>query len=106
MTFKEAAQRTIDSIFSRLGEDVVFTVAGGQPLTVRAVRRQPDEIMDVASSRLHVETTIFQLRVVEVAAPKAGDTLQLGNESFIIQGEPQREQHGLVWKLEAYLDAS
>lgn len=106
MTFKDAAQRSVNSIFSRLGEEATFTAAGGQPLTVRAVRRQPDEILDVASSRIHTETSIFLLRVAEVAAPKAGDALLLGTDSFIIQGEPQREQHGLVWKLEAYPDAS
>lgn len=106
MTFKEAAQRSVNSIFSRLGEDATFTAAGGQPLAVRAVRRQPDEIIDVASSRIHTEINILLLRVAEVATPKAGDALQLGTESFVIQGEPEREQHGLVWKLEAYPDAS
>lgn len=106
MTFKDAAGRSVNSIFSRLGEDATFTAAGGQPLTVRAVRRQPDEILDVASSRIHTATDIFLLRVAEVSNPKAGDALQLGTESFVIQGEPQREQHGLVWKLEAYPNAS
>lgn len=102
MSFKAAAQRSVDSIFSRLGEDATFTAASGQPLTVRVMRRQPDEIVDVASSRIHVETDIFLLRVAEVALPKAGDMLQLDTASFFIQGEPQREQHGLVWKVEAY----
>lgn len=106
MGFKEATQRSVNSIFSRLGEDATFTAAGGSPLAVRAVRRQPDEILDVASSRIHTETTILLLRVAEVATPKAGDLIQFGSESFVVQGEPQREQHGLVWKMEAYPDAS
>jgi hypothetical protein len=63
VTFKEAAQRSVNSIFSRLGEDATFTAAGGQPLAVRAVRRQPDEIIDVASSRIHTEINILLLRV-------------------------------------------
>lgn len=106
MTFKDAAGRSVNSIFSLLGEEATFTAAGGQPLTVRAVRRQPDEILDVANSRIHTATDIFFLRVAEVANPKVGDALKLGTESFVIQGEPQREQHGLVWKLEAYPNAS
>ena len=101
MSFKAAAQRSVDSIFSRLGEDATFTATGGQPLTVRAMWRQPDEIVDVASSRIHTETVIFLLRMAEVGAPKAGDVLQIGADSFVIQGEPQREQHCLVWKLDS-----
>ena len=106
MTFKEAAQRSVNSIFARLGEDATFTATGGEPLTVRAVRCQPDEILDVASSRILTETAIFLLRVTEVTTPRAGDTLLVDGGSFVIQGEPQREQHNLVWRVEAYPDAT
>ena len=105
MSFKEAAQRSVNSIFSLLGEDATFTATVGQPLTVRAVRRQPDEILDVASSRIHTATDIFLLRVAEVANPKAGDALQLGTESFVIQGEPRLEQHGLVWQIDGIVNS-
>ena len=102
MTFQQAAQRAADSLFIRLGIPAIYTPAGGEPLAVTITRRQPDEIVDVAASRVHTATTVFQLRVAEVANPQAGDMLQVGDDTFTLQGEPVRYQHGLVWRLEVY----
>ena len=106
MTFRPAAQRSITSLFAHLGEQANYVSLGGGPVAVQVIRRQPDAMMDVGASRIHTPTEMFQIQVAQVASPKAGDIIQIGSESFIVQGEPQHEQHGLVWKLEAYPDAS
>jgi hypothetical protein len=106
MTFRPAAQRNIASLFAHLGEQASYVPLGSGPVAVQVIRRQPDAMMDVGASRIHTTTEMFQVQVAQVSRPKAGDVIQIGIESFIVQGEPQREQHGLVWKLEAYPDAS
>lgn len=106
MTFRPAAQRSIMSLFTHLGEQASYVPLGGEPVAVQVIRRQPDAMIDVGASRIHTATEMFQVQVAQVASPKAGDVIQIGSESFIVQGEPQREQHGLIWKLEAYPDAS
>lgn len=106
MTFRPAAQRSITSLFAHLGEQASYVSLGGGPVAVQVIRRQPDAMMDVGASRIHTPTEMFQVQVAQVASPKAGDVIQIGTESFVVQGEPQREQHGMVWKLEAYSDAS
>jgi hypothetical protein len=102
MGFQQAAGRAVDSLFIRLGIPAIYTPAGGAPVAVTITRSQPDEIVDVVASRVHTATEIFQLRVAEVPNPQAGDSLQVGGDTFTIQGEPVRDQHGLVWRLEAY----
>jgi hypothetical protein len=106
MTFRNAAHRSISSLFAHLGEQASYLPLGGVPATIQVIRRQPDAMMDVGASRIHTATEMFQVQVAQVANPKAGDIIQIGSESFVVQGEPQREQHGLVWKLEAYPDAT
>jgi hypothetical protein len=38
--------------------------------------------------------------VSEVAEPAAGDTLTVGGETFVVQGEPVRDREQLVWTLD------
>ena len=68
---------------------------------VRVIARRPDTITDFGEARLWSETTRFDLRVSEIAAPRPGDRLVLGGETFVIQGEPMRDRERLVWTIDA-----
>lgn len=92
--------RMIDDCFERLGTDAVYTPDGGAPVPVRVMPRRADSIVGFGETRLHAETTLFDVRVAEVAAPRPGDGLAVGAESFVVQGEPVRDAERLVWTLD------
>ena len=92
----------INALFadSNLAVDAVYTPAGGDPLTVRVVARRPDEITGFGDTRVHAAIAIFDVRVAEVAAPAAGDTLAIGGDTYLVQGEPVKDRDGLIWRLD------
>lgn len=49
---------------------------------------------------MHVETSVFDVRVSEVEEPEAGDTLTVDGATFVVQGEPVRDRERLVWTLD------
>jgi hypothetical protein len=79
----------------------VYTPAGGEPVSVRVIARRPDTIVGFGETRIHAETTTFEVRVSEVASPRPDDQLTVGGETFIIQGAPERrDPDRLVWTLD------
>jgi hypothetical protein len=102
MTQPSAFTTAIDLLFAdpNIGRDAVFTPAGGAPMPVRIVARRADEITGFGEARLWSETTRVDLRVAEVANPRPGDTLTLGDDVFLIQGEPVRDRERLVWTID------
>jgi hypothetical protein len=63
--------------------------------------KRHDAIVAFGETRIHAETATFEVRVSEVASPRAGDQLTLGGETFVVQGEPERrDPDRLVWTLD------
>ena len=100
--FAAAAAAAVDDCFRHLGRDAVYTPDGGEPVTVRVIAKQPDEIVSFDETRIHAATTLFDVRVSEVAEPRPGDRLSVAGEDYLVQGEPVRDAERLVWTLEAY----
>ena len=93
----------IDDLFDdpNIATDAVYTPAGDDPMTVRVIARRPDEIVGFGDTRIHTPTAVFDVRVSEVPAPGAGDTLEVGGETFVVQGEPERrDPDRLTWTLD------
>ena len=92
----------IDALFSdpNLGRDATCEPADGDPFPVRVIARRADAVSEFGEARLWSDTTRFDLRVSEVAAPRPGDRLILGAETFVVQGEPVRDGERLVWTLD------
>jgi hypothetical protein len=68
---------------------------------VRVIARRPDTIVGFGETRIHAETTSFEVRASEVASPRQGDQLTLGGDTFVVQGEPERrDPDRLVWTLD------
>jgi hypothetical protein len=94
-------QGAVDATFAAFGIDALYTPAGGEPIPVRVIARRPDTIVGFGETRIHAETTTFEVRASEVASPRPGDQLVVGGETFIVQGEPgRRDPEGLVWSLD------
>ncbi len=100
--FAIAVATAVDDCFRHLGRDAVYTADCGDPVTVRAIAKRPDEIVGFGETRIHAGTTLFDVRVSEIAEPRPGDRLSVGGENYLVQGEPMRDTERLIWTLEAY----
>jgi hypothetical protein len=98
-TQPSAFAAAIDLLFTdpNIGQDAVFTPAGGAPLSVRIVAQRADDVTPFAEARLWSETTRVDLRIAEVPNPRPGDRIEIDSEAFFIQGEPVRDRERLVW---------
>ncbi len=80
----------------------VYLASGqGAGQAVRVIRKSPDLSDSFADSRIVSRTTVLDVRVSEIAAPKAGDVFQIGSENLRVQGVPVRDALQLIWTLEA-----
>jgi hypothetical protein len=83
-----------------LAREASWEPADGEPIPVCVIARRADTITDFGDARLWSETTRFDVRVSEVAAPRPGDRLILDGDTFVVQGEPVRDRERLVWTLD------
>ena len=92
----------VDSLFvdPNLAREAMYQPADGEPFPVRVIARRADAVTNFGEARLWSETTRFDVRVSEVAAPRPGDRLVLDGEAFVIQGEPVRDRERLVWTVD------
>jgi hypothetical protein len=91
----------VDATVAALGIGALYTPAGGEPVLVRVIARRPDTIVGFGETRVHTETAIFEVRASEIAAPRPGDQLTVGGDTFVVQGEPERrDPDRLVWTLD------
>jgi hypothetical protein len=97
-----ASPSAIDALFNApgLGWDAVYTAENGRPVGVRVFRRQPEGALDLGDDRLAATVAVFDVRISEVAAPRAGDRLDLGGETFVVHGRPRRDDGRLIWTLQ------
>ena len=94
----------IDTLFAdpNLAGDAVYRAGGADPgIPVRAIIRRPDRIGEFAETRILTETTMFDIRASEIAAPAEGDTIVVDGSTYVIQGEPMRDAERLIWTIEA-----
>jgi hypothetical protein len=92
----------VDALFAdpHVAADATYTPDGGSPVPVRIVLRRQDTVTDFGGAQVWSETTRADLRVAEVASPRPGDSITIGGETFVIQGEPVRDRERLVWTVE------
>jgi hypothetical protein len=92
----------VDALFAdpNLGSAATYEPADGDPVPVPVIARRADAITDFGEARLWSETTRFDVRASEVAAPRPGDRLVIDGTTYIVQGEPQRDRERLVWTLD------
>lgn len=72
----------------------------GQFARGRGILRRPDEITEFGSARLLSDTTRIDVRVADFPDPRPQEQILIGEETFLIQGEPRRDRERLVWTLE------
>jgi hypothetical protein len=92
----------VDALFAdpSIATAAIYTPDGGIATPIRVVLRRPDSVTDFGGAQVWSETTRVDLRVSDVASPRPGDTLAIGGEMFVIQGEPVRDRERLVWTVD------
>jgi hypothetical protein len=92
----------VDALFAdpNVAREASYEPADGDPFPVRAIARRADASTDFGDARLWSETTRFDVRGSEVAAPRPGDRLVIDGEAFVIQGEPVRDRERLIWTVD------
>ena len=73
----------------------------GQFTRIRIIMRRNDDVTAFGAARLVSETFRFDVRVAELPAPRPDEQILIGDETFLIQGEPVRDRERLIWTIEA-----
>ena len=102
-----AMANAFDIAFARLFADTnltqsaVYQAQGDDAVSVRVIARRPDEIIGFGETRIHSETTLFDVRTSDILDPRPGDHLTVNGVAYVIQGEPERrDPDRLVWTLD------
>ena len=98
-----AFEQAMAGIFAdpNMSQQAVYTPATGEPKTVRVIARRPDEVIGFGETRIHAETTLFDVKTSEIPDPRPGDRLTVSGVDYVVQGEPERrDPDRLVWTLD------
>lgn len=93
----------VDLLFAdpNLSHEAWHRVSEGQFTRIRIIMRRNDDVTTFGAARLVSETLRFDVRVSELPAPRPDEQILLGDETFLIRGEPIRDRDRLIWTIEA-----
>jgi len=77
-----------------------ISAASAEECQIRVIARAPDRVTDFGAGRFVSDTTMVDVRVADLPAPRPGDLIVIGAERFVIQGEPLRDRERLIWTLD------
>ena len=65
----------------------------------RGIVRRPDEVTTFGSAQLLSETVRIDVPIAAFPDPRPQEQILIGEETFLIRGEPQRDREQLVWTM-------
>ena len=85
---------------ANMAVDALWFAGGTGPgVTIRVIRKSPDEITPFGAGRILSETTLLDARIADMPTPAPGDLIRIGAEDFLVQGEPKADREHLIWTL-------
>lgn len=102
MTFRNSAIKSVDVLFNRFGKTARLIFADEMEIEAMVIHRLPDKITDVFDARVHSETDMFEVRLSNMPAGKTLQAIVLDTKRYTIQGEPVKDQHNLIVKVDTY----
>lgn len=93
----------VDQLFTDpvLSKPATYLAFGtSTPYPVRVIPKQPDTVVGFGDGQLHVSTTLFDVRSLEIPDPAVGDQIVFDGISYIVQSEPKTDRERLVWTLD------
>lgn len=83
-----------------LAQDAWYRDGSGHFTSIRVMLRRPDENVGFGAGRMMSDTTLADVLVSAVPEPLSGEQVIIGDETFLIQGEPKRDRNRMVWRIE------
>ena len=102
MMFRNSAIKSVAVLFNRFGKTARLIFADETEIGALVIHRLPDKITDVFDARVHSETDMFEVRLSDIPNAKTLQSIVLDDKRFTIQGEPIKDQHNLILKVDAY----
>ena len=85
---------------ANMAVDALWFAGGTGPgVTIRVIRKSPDEVTPFGAGRILSETTMLDARILDMPTPAQGDLIRIGAEDFLVQGEPKADRERLIWTL-------
>lgn len=81
--------------------DATYTPDGGSAASIRAIPILSDAEPRFGDAQFVSEAALFRIPVASVAAPAAGDTIEVDGVTYTVQGAPVRNERHLWWTVEA-----
>lgn len=102
MTFRNSAIKSVDVLFNRFGKTARLIFTDETEIDALVIHRLPDKITDVFDVRVHSETDMFEVRLDDIPTGKTLQSIVVDDKLYTMQGEPVRDQHNLIVKVDAY----
>ena len=100
MTVLKAAMDRIFTQADMAAPALWISATTSEERPIRIIRRAPDRVTDFGAGRFVSDTTVVDVRVADLPAPRAGDVIVIGADSHVIQGEPMRDRERLIWTID------
>lgn len=102
MTFRDAASKTVDALFAAFGHTAQLVFDDGTTLETVVVHRFPDKVVDFLDSKVQTATNLFDVRISILDPAKKIRHIVKNGTTYTVQGDPVKDQHGLVVSVDAY----
>jgi hypothetical protein len=102
MSFQDAGLKAVDVLFATFGQTAQLVFDDSTTLETVVVHRFPDKVVDFLDSKVQTETNLFEVRLSVLDPAKKIQQIIKGGKTYIVQGEPVKDQHGLVLSVDAY----
>ena len=102
MSFQDAALKAVNVLFATFGQTAQLVFDDSTTLEAVVVHRFPDKVVDFLDSKIQTETNLFEVRLSILDPAKKIVQIIKNGKTYIVQGEPVRDQHGLVLSVDAY----
>lgn len=94
------AQRTLDAVFAQWGKAASYTPTGGEAREITVLLSSPDLMVAPVGIAQRAESPRIEMRVSEVAAPRTGDGLVIGDQSYKLSTPRHPDKRRLKWAVE------
>ncbi|HGP4983511.1 TPA: hypothetical protein ACLNKM_003638 [Vibrio cholerae O1] len=102
MSFQDAALKAVNVLFATFGQTAQLVFDDSTTLETDVVHRFPDKVVDFLDSKVQTETNLFEVRLSVLNPAKKIVQIIKNGKTYIVQGEPVKDQHGLVLSVDAY----
>ena len=94
----------VATLFSdpNMATDATFMPQTGANVGLRVIVRAPDAYQKIGSSVIETPTTTLEVKVADCPSILPGDRFLIGQNTFVVQGEPRRDELLLTWQVDLY----